>query len=75
MHKVHRYLEKRKNRKWVKKISYTCRKSVADKRLRIKGRFVKSSDQMNIMERVTGAANLAENQSAHLSQSDEENCE
>ena len=38
--KVQRYLEKRKRRKWGKKICYGCRKEMAEKRLRIKGRFV-----------------------------------
>jgi hypothetical protein len=38
--KITKFLEKRKRRIWNKKISYDCRKKVADKRLRIKGRFV-----------------------------------
>eukprot|EP00826_Nyctotherus_ovalis_P007324 TRINITY_DN11818_c0_g1_i26.p1 TRINITY_DN11818_c0_g1~~TRINITY_DN11818_c0_g1_i26.p1 ORF type:complete len:423 (+),score=101.30 TRINITY_DN11818_c0_g1_i26:230-1498(+) len=38
--KIQKYLKKRENRIWRKKISYDCRKKVADKRLRIKGRFV-----------------------------------
>lgn len=38
--KIKRFLEKRKRRIWNKKVSYDCRKKVADKRLRIKGRFV-----------------------------------
>lgn len=38
--KVERYLRKRKNRNWNKKISYKCRKEVADSRLRVKGRFI-----------------------------------
>jgi hypothetical protein len=42
--KVRRYIEKRYRRKWLKKVSYDCRKTVADNRLRIKGRFVKNQD-------------------------------
>lgn len=38
--KIEKYLQKRKKRTWSKKISYDCRKRVADSRLRIKGRFV-----------------------------------
>lgn len=38
--KVLKFLEKRKRRNFKKKISYMCRKKVADKRVRIKGRFV-----------------------------------
>lgn len=38
--KVRLYLEKKHNKHWSKRINYTCRKQVADKRLRIKGRFV-----------------------------------
>lgn len=38
--KVQKYLDKRKRRNFRKKISYMCRKNVADKRIRIKGRFV-----------------------------------
>ena len=42
--KVRRYLEKRQKRIWKKTVSYTCRKDTADKRLRIKGRFIKKED-------------------------------
>lgn len=38
--KVLRFLEKRKRRVYTKKISYLCRKRVADQRERFKGRFV-----------------------------------
>ena len=38
--KIRRYMEKRQRRTWGKKISYNCRKRVADNRLRVKGRFV-----------------------------------
>eukprot|EP01016_Furgasonia_blochmanni_P053010 TRINITY_DN8515_c0_g2_i2.p1 TRINITY_DN8515_c0_g2~~TRINITY_DN8515_c0_g2_i2.p1 ORF type:complete len:637 (-),score=152.53 TRINITY_DN8515_c0_g2_i2:76-1986(-) len=38
--KVEKYLQKRKQRSWNRRISYDCRKRVADSRLRVKGRFV-----------------------------------
>ena len=38
--RIGKYLEKRKQRSWNKKINYQCRKRVADSRLRVKGRFV-----------------------------------
>ncbi|CAG9316617.1 unnamed protein product [Blepharisma stoltei] len=38
--KIEKYLEKRKRRNFCKKISYECRKRVADDRIRIRGRFV-----------------------------------
>lgn len=45
--KIERYLEKRKRRTWTKKISYDCRKRVADNRLRVKGRFVTKLQAMS----------------------------
>ena len=39
--KIARYREKRANRQWQKKILYGCRKSFADNRPRIGGRFIK----------------------------------
>mmetsp|Transcript_8322 Transcript_8322/g.12280 ORF Transcript_8322/g.12280 Transcript_8322/m.12280 type:complete len:122 (+) Transcript_8322:22-387(+) len=41
--KINRYLQKRQRRNFRKKISYECRKTVADKRVRVKGRFVSKS--------------------------------
>lgn len=45
--KVQKYLEKRKRRVYTKKISYLCRKRVADQRERYKGRFVSKKTEMN----------------------------
>jgi CCT motif len=42
---IARFNEKRSRRNWNKKIRYNCRKNLADRRLRVKGRFVKRSDQ------------------------------
>jgi hypothetical protein len=41
---INRFHEKRKRRVWVKKIRYHCRKNLADNRVRVKGRFVRHSD-------------------------------
>ena len=47
--KLAKYKEKRKHRSYVKRISYDCRKKVADKRLRIKGRFVTKEQAVAIL--------------------------
>ncbi|KAK4748140.1 hypothetical protein SAY87_014726 [Trapa incisa] len=41
---VMRYKEKKKNRKFVKRVRYASRKARADVRRRVKGRFVKAGD-------------------------------
>jgi CCT motif len=38
---IARFHKKRANRVWNKRIRYSCRKNLADRRLRVKGRFVK----------------------------------
>jgi hypothetical protein len=48
--KIERYKNKKRN--WAKKISYDCRKRVADTRLRIKGRFISKKDSEKIQQLV-----------------------
>lgn len=48
--RIRRFLEKRKRRVWTKKISYDCRKRVADGRLRVKGRFVTKTQAQAALE-------------------------
>ena len=49
--KVKKFLEKRKRRIFKKRISYACRKRVADSRVRIKGRFItkKQANELGIL--------------------------
>ncbi|XP_026657038.2 two-component response regulator-like PRR1 [Phoenix dactylifera] len=42
--KIHRYLKKRNERNFSKKIKYACRKTLADSRPRIRGRFAKNDE-------------------------------
>eukprot|EP00586_Coscinodiscus_wailesii_P020691 CAMPEP_0172513966 /NCGR_PEP_ID=MMETSP1066-20121228/256731_1 /TAXON_ID=671091 /ORGANISM="Coscinodiscus wailesii, Strain CCMP2513" /LENGTH=370 /DNA_ID=CAMNT_0013294445 /DNA_START=330 /DNA_END=1442 /DNA_ORIENTATION=+ len=42
---IARFNGKRTRRVWNKKIRYNCRKNLADRRLRVKGRFVKRSSE------------------------------
>ena len=47
--KINNYLEKKKRKNDKKKFSYTVRKQVAEKRLRIKGRFVTKEQAFQIL--------------------------
>ncbi|CAO2821580.1 unnamed protein product [Amaranthus hypochondriacus] len=45
--KINKYLQKRKERTFDNKIKYECRKTLADSRPRVHGRFVKKDDSGN----------------------------
>lgn len=47
--KVRRYLQKKSMKSQMKKFCYKCRKQVAEKRLRIKGRFVTREQAYEIL--------------------------
>eukprot|EP00744_Colponema_vietnamica_P001186 GILI01001990.1.p1 GENE.GILI01001990.1~~GILI01001990.1.p1 ORF type:complete len:389 (+),score=74.96 GILI01001990.1:121-1167(+) len=47
--RIQKYLEKKKRRNFDRKVSYDCRKRVADSRLRIKGRFVRKEEANAIL--------------------------
>lgn len=48
--RIKQYLEKRKRRVWTKKIKYNVRKTFADSRLRVKGRFISKEDEYKLRE-------------------------
>ncbi|KAI4368432.1 hypothetical protein MLD38_016989 [Melastoma candidum] len=43
--KIHRYMKKRNERNFSKKIKYACRKTLADSRPRVRGRFTKNGEK------------------------------
>ena len=47
--RVLNYLKKKYNKQFMKKFCYSCRKQVAEKRLRIKGRFVTKEQAFEIL--------------------------
>lgn len=49
---IARFNKKRQRRVWNKKIRYNCRKSLADRRVRVKGRFVKRSEQESLAKEI-----------------------
>ena len=53
---IARFNAKRQRRVWNKKIRYNCRKSLADRRLRVKGRFVKRSEQEQLAREIQARA-------------------
>ncbi|KAL4434698.1 hypothetical protein ABPG74_017118 [Tetrahymena malaccensis] len=57
--KIERYKNKRRN--WIRKISYDCRKRVADSRLRIKGRFISKKDSEKLKEKGDDSCQQNEN--------------
>jgi hypothetical protein len=62
--KIEKYKNKKRN--WAKKISYDCRKIVADTRLRIKGRFISKKDTEKIYKLVDGKQEEAFNEKKNL---------
>ncbi|KAH9254812.1 hypothetical protein BASA81_007062 [Batrachochytrium salamandrivorans] len=48
--RVNRFVDKRDQRVWKKKVKYDVRKNFADSRLRVKGRFVKKEDEEMLRE-------------------------
>ncbi|KAL6522784.1 hypothetical protein OROHE_016631 [Orobanche hederae] len=52
--KIHRYMMKRNERNFSKKIKYACRKTLADSRPRVRGRFAKN-DELGEIARTTGS--------------------
>jgi len=58
---IAKFHEKRSRRVWNKKIRYTCRKNLADRRLRVKGRFVKRDSHCQSSNGAVSLASVDEN--------------
>jgi len=48
--RIEKFMQKRQNRVWQKRVKYDVRKNFADSRLRVKGRFVKKEDEELLRE-------------------------
>jgi hypothetical protein len=46
---VAKYIDKKRRRTYNKRVNYDCRKRVAEKRMRIKGRFVTKEQAMKML--------------------------
>ncbi|KAK8935463.1 Zinc finger protein CONSTANS-LIKE 5 [Platanthera zijinensis] len=64
--KIHRYMKKRNERNFSKKIKYACRKTLADSRPRVRGRFAKNDEFGEAAPRPC---------SAHREYDDEDECD
>ncbi|KAJ4952640.1 hypothetical protein NE237_029472 [Protea cynaroides] len=62
--RIHRYRSKRTQRNFNKTIKYACRKTLADSRLRVRGRFARSDDNGEIPI-FTGANREEEDEDDH----------
>ncbi|GAB2210161.1 hypothetical protein Drorol1_Dr00015421 [Drosera rotundifolia] len=52
--RIHRYMKKRNERNFSKKIKYACRKTLADSRPRVRGRFAKNEELREFRRRNGG---------------------
>jgi hypothetical protein len=59
-HIIARFQAKRAKRVWWKKVRYSCRSSLADQRVRAKGRFVKASETMHALPCVAECNEITE---------------
>ncbi|KAH7295662.1 hypothetical protein KP509_27G059800 [Ceratopteris richardii] len=61
--KLHRYRQKRTERNFSKKIKYACRKTLADNRPRVRGRFARSDE---MVESIVSASDLPPYSDMHV---------
>lgn len=69
---IARFQRKRSRRVWNKKIRYGCRKSLADRRLRVKGRFVKRSEQEELARQLAAKQKNGEKENADEDEEEED---
>lgn len=58
--RLERYKEKRSNRNYARRVKYSCRKHIADKRHRVQGRFVKRETEAELASRAKQISDTGE---------------
>ncbi|CAN8315894.1 unnamed protein product [Cochlearia groenlandica] len=58
--RIHRYMKKRNERNFNKKIKYACRKTLADSRPRVRGRFAKNDELSELIKQGSSSHHVDE---------------
>lgn len=72
--RLERYREKRAQRNYNRRVKYDCRKTIADKRRRVQGRFVKREEELALAVAEESAATNTTTMSDGVTEDDTKPC-